>query len=199
MCNDQLQNRDTENKINNCYEPKINKNCYIVCGPEGSGSAFVAKVISFATGHCDFFGQYSGYGYNSKSTCENLVLHRSLPYMRPKKFQDSLISEIAKFSEAYERVNYILTTRDKSCSIFSKIKRFGGSLKEAESDYIAASSFFTQLTNDDNCFIWSYESMLLLGKPYFLRMYRFFGIKSHFYPEVYDGNISYIIRNHQIR
>jgi len=168
------------------------KNCWIICGPESSGSVFLAKTISFVTGHCDFFGQYSGYGYNSNSACENLVLHRSIPYMRPKKFQDSLIEEIAAFSEQYERANYILTTRDKNCSIQSKIQRFGGSIKEAEDDYTLALPFFERLVNDDNCFIWSYETMLLLGKPYFQRMYRFFGIESDFSPEIYDGNAPYI-------
>ena len=170
------------------------KNSWIICGPESSGSVFVAKIISFVTGHCDFFGQYSGYGYNSDIPCENLVLHRSLPYMRPKRFQDSLLEEIAAFSEKYERVNYILTTRGKNCSIQSKIQRFGGSIKEAEEDYAIASPFFESLVNDDNCFIWNYESMLLLGKPYFLRMYRFFGIESDFVPEIYDGNAPYIIK-----
>jgi len=61
------------------------KNCWIICGPESSGSVFIAKTISFATGHCEFFGQYSGHGFNSDSPSENLVLHRSLPYGRHKK------------------------------------------------------------------------------------------------------------------
>ena len=168
------------------------KNSWIICGPESSGSVLVAKTISFVTGHCDFYGKYSGYGFNSESACNNLVLHRSLPYMRPKIFQDSLIEEIATFSDKYERVNYILTTRDKSCSILSKIRRFGSNKKDAEKDYEIAAPFFEKLTGDDNCFIWSYESMLLLGKPYFFRMYRHFGIKSDFVPQIHDGNARYI-------
>ena len=171
------------------------RNSWVVCGPESSGSVFLAKTISFVTGHCDFFGQYSGYGYNSDTPCENLVLHRSLPYKRPKRFQDALLEEVAAFSEKYERVNYILTTRDKNCSIKSKVRRFGGDLNEAEEDYATASPFFESLANDDSCFIWSYESMLMLGKPYFYRMYRHFDIQSDFVPEVYDGNTKYITKN----
>jgi len=174
------------------------KNAWVICGPESSGSVMVAKTVSFAIGHCNFFGEYSGYGYNSKGTCENLVLHRSIPYMRPKRFQDSLVEEIAAFSDKYERVNYSLTTRDKNCSIQSKMRRFGGSIKEAEEDYEIAVPFFERLVDDDNCFIWNYESMLLLGKPYFLRMYRFFGIKSDFVPEVYDANAPYIVKHHPL-
>ncbi len=167
------------------------KNCWIVCGPESSGSVFIAKVISFAIGHCDFFGEYSGYGYNNDVFCENLVLHRSLPYERPKQFQDTLIEEISAFSDQYERVNYVLTTRDMNCSIQSKIRRFGGSVKDAEEDYVKVAPFYARLVDDDACYIWSYESMLILGKPYFLRMYRFFGIESDFFPEFYDANNAY--------
>jgi hypothetical protein len=172
------------------------KNAWVVCGPESSGSVFVAKTLSFAIGHCDFFGQYSGYGYNSNDLCENLVLHRSLPYQRPKKFQNSLVEEIAAFSDKYERVNYILTTRDKSCSIQSKIRRFGGFFQEAEEDYKIAAPYFEMLSNDDRCFIWNYESMILLGYPYFLRMYRFFGIDSDFVPEIFDANAPYVKKSH---
>ena len=164
------------------------KNSWVVCGPEGSGSALVAQTVSYATGYCESFGQYSGYGFNSKNHSENLVLHRSLPYKRPKKFQEDLIEEISSFSGLYSRVNFILTTRDKECSIKSKIRRFGGSREEAEKDYIKSAPFFEQLANDDSCFIWNYESMLMLGKPYFLRMYRFFQIDSNFVPDIYDGN-----------
>jgi hypothetical protein len=169
------------------------KNSWVICGPESSGSVFLARTISFAIGYCKSFGQYSGHGYNSKIHCENLVLHRSLPYMRPKRFQNSLLEEIAAFAKKYERVNYILTTRDKSCSILSKLRRFGGSIKEAEADYSIVFPFFESLVNDDNCFIWNYESMLLLGQPYFYRMYRHFGIDSDFVPEVHDGNLQYIV------
>ena len=171
------------------------KNSWVICGPESSGSVFIAKTISYAVGHCEFYGQYSGYGFNSKIHCENLVLHRSLPYKRPKRFQESLIEEISTFSDKYERVNYILTTRDKNCSIKSKMRRFKDSLTEANTDYITAAPFFERLTNDDRCFIWSYESMILLGKPYFLRLYRFFEIDSDFFPEIYDANAAYLTQS----
>lgn len=176
--------------------PEMMKNAWVICGPESSGSVFLAKTLSFATGHCEFFGQYSGYGYNSPSHCENLVLHRSLPYQRPKRFQASLNEEIAAFAGKYDCVNYILTTRDKSCSIQSKIRRFGGFLKEAEDDYATAFPFFEKLVDDDSCYIWSYESMVLLGRPYFLRMYRFFGIDSDFVPDIYDANAGYVKKCH---
>jgi len=168
------------------------KNSWVICGPESSGSSFIAQTISFATGFCEYFGQYSGKGYNSKVPCENYVLHRSLPYSRPKKFQDCLESEIRDFADRFERVNYILTTRDRSCSTLSKIRRFGGGVGEAKEDYQLAQPYFERLVNDDSCYIWNYESMQMLGRPYFLRMYRFFGIDSDFVPETYDANAPYI-------
>lgn len=167
------------------------KNCWIICGPESSGSTLLAKTISFVTGHCDYFGQYSGYGYNNVSFCENLVLHRSLPYSRPKKFQDALLEEINTFSSRYDKVHYILTTRDKNVSIHSKMRRFGGTRKAAEEDYDKALPFFANLVQQESCYIWNYESMVLLGKSYFLHMYRFFGIESDFVPNIYDGNARY--------
>ena len=109
------------NKFVYANESKMYKNAWVICGPESSGSVFLAKTISFAVQHCKFFGQYSGYGYNSKKLCENLVLHRSIPYKRPKQFQNALMKEIDKFKKEYEKVNFILTTRDQSCSIQSKI------------------------------------------------------------------------------
>jgi len=38
--------------------------------------------------------------------------------------------------------------------------------------------------------------MILFGKPYFLRMYRFFGIESNFSPDVYDGNAPQAMKEH---
>ncbi len=168
------------------------RNCWIVCGPESSGSVLVAKTLSYAIGKCSFPGEYSGYGYNNNSICENLVLHRSIPYMRPKFWHQDLLNEISKFNSSFDKVNFILTTRDKNISLKSKMRRFGDDLLEAQEDILKASVFFDQLTLNPNTFIWSYESMVLLGKSYFKRMYNFFNIKSDYIPEIYDGNFPYI-------
>ena len=168
------------------------KNSWVVVGPEGSGSSLMAKTISYALNHCSYFGQYSGYGFNNKKPCENYILHRSLPNRRPKKFQDTLRSEIREFSDKFEKVNYILTTRDINCSILSKITRFGGNITDAKQDYNKTLPYFEELVDNDNCYIWNYESMILLGRPYFMRMYRFFKIKSDFVPNIYDANSAYI-------
>jgi len=56
--------------------------------------------------------------------------------------------------------------------------------------------FFERLVSDDRCLSWNYECMILFGKPYFLRMYRFFGIESNFSPDVYDGNAPQAMKEH---
>jgi hypothetical protein len=61
------------------------KTCWIVCGPESSGSVLIAKTISHAIGASSQFSDYSGYGYNGEIGIDNLVLHRSIPFLRPKK------------------------------------------------------------------------------------------------------------------
>ena len=49
------------------------KKIYVIIGPEGSGSVFIAQVVSFVVGHCRTFGEWSGYGLNDKVGAENLV------------------------------------------------------------------------------------------------------------------------------
>lgn len=166
------------------------ENCWSIHRPESS--VLLAQTISLATGHCDHFGQYSGRGYNCKDHCESLTLYKSLPYRGPGKFQDSLFREISAFSDNYERVNHIVTTRDRNCSIQSEIRRFGGSIEEAQEDYVNAFPFFEKPTSDDDCFIWSDESMLVPESPYYPRLYRLFGIDSDFTPELHDGNAPYM-------
>ena len=185
-------NRALENADCFIVRGLVMKICWIVVGPESSGSVLIAKTLSYAVGHCKKFGDYSGYGYNDEIGANNLVLHRSLPYKRPKRFQEDLQSELNVFINQYNKVNYVLTSRDVNCSIQSKMARFKDTFKEAQSDYLDAAPYFSELVLDQNCFIWSYESMNLYKESYFKRLYDFYGINSQFYPDVYDGNERYI-------
>ena len=169
------------------------KQAFVVVGPESTGSVFLAKTISYALGTCKFFGEWDGYGHNSTTVCEGYVIHRSIPYDRPKLWQTDLLNEVNEIKSQFQFVHYILTTRDKNISIESKIRRFGGSLLEANKDYDFAMPFFKSLARDD-VFIWNYETMLLLGDAYFLKLYKFYGISSSFIPSVRDGNLPYIKR-----
>ncbi len=169
------------------------KTCWIICGPESSGSVLIAKTISHALGASQQFSDYSGYGYNGEIGIDNLVLHRSIPFLRPKKTHHDLLDEIALLKREYHVVNYILTTRDPLISIISKGNRFGGTLDEGRVDIELALDFFASISSEPTCFIWSYESMQLLGTAYFKRLYEFFDINSDFVPAIKDANSKYIL------
>ncbi len=170
------------------------KVAWIVTGPESSGSVFVAQALSYAVGKCTKPGEYSGYGYNNNDLCENLVLHRSIPYMRPKRFSEELLFEISRFENKYENINYILTTRDNKISLISKTLRFGDTQEEGENDYAKSIDFFKKLAINPKVFIWNYETMVFLGESYFKRMYNFFGIESNYIPLIRNENYKYIHR-----
>jgi hypothetical protein len=177
---------------------KGSKTCWVVCGPESSGSVLIAKTISHAVGASKQFSDYSGYGYNGEIGMDNLVLHRSIPFLRPKKTHVDLLDEIEQLKQGYNVINYILTTREPTVSIISKANRFGGTLAEGREDLEAAHDFFVSISKEPTCFIWSYETMQLLGSGYFERLYSFFEIESDFVPAVRDANSKYILPAHDI-
>jgi hypothetical protein len=169
------------------------KTCWIVCGPESSGSVLIAKTISHAIGASKQFSDYSGYGYNGDIGIDNLVLHRSVPFLRPKKSHHDLLEEINQLKSCYNIINYILTTRDPLISLISKSNRFGGTLAEGNDDLDQARDFFVTISSEPTCFIWNYETMLLLGDGYFRSLYRFFDIDSSFIPGIKNANSKYIL------
>ena len=77
----------------------------------------------------------------------------------------------------------------------SKIRRFGGTWAEAGEDIYITKNLFDEIIDNDDVFIWSYESMILYRQAYFRRLYRFLGVRSEFEPPVYDGNLRYIWKN----
>lgn len=165
-----------------------------VIGPESSGSVFIARVISHVIGGCSRFGEWSGYGFSKDLGKDKLVLHRSVPWMRPKRFHARL-SELDELFQAYDDLKYVLTARDPLISCLSKIERFGGDLEEARSDLQRGYPLFAELLNDPRCFLWSYETMCLFGAAYFQQLYRFLGVESGFLPEVNNANAKYIGNN----
>jgi|LakMenE01Jun11ns_1017448.scaffolds.fasta_scaffold9950032_2 hypothetical protein len=174
------------------------KTCWIICGPESSGSVLIAKTISHAVGASKQFSDYSGYGYNGEIGIDNLVLHRSIPFLRPKKNHHDLLVEIDALKQQYSVINYILTTRDPLISIISKANRFGGSLVEGQEDIELARDFFASICKEPTCFIWSYETMQLLGDVYFKRLYEFFDISSEYVPSIRDANSKYLLPSFDI-
>ncbi len=167
------------------------KKAYVVLGFEGSGSVFIAKVISYVVGSCKNFEDWNGYGFNKKIGEDNLVLHRSIPFMRPKKWHDDP-REIEDILKIYEEIRYVIVTRDLSASMLSRVSRFGGSIDSYKKDNIRAANFFAKIIKNKKTFIWSYETMVSLGSAYFELLYDWLLIKSIFFPKVYDSNKKYI-------
>ncbi len=165
----------------------------IVVGPESSGSVFIARVVSYVIGHCQAFGDWDGYGFNDDIGADKLVLHRSVPYDRPRRFPTGAAHLLEPF-QGYDDVRIILTSRDKTISTFSKIRRFEGGTKLARMDFATAHPLFTELLDRDDVFVWNYETMVLFGQPYFNRLYRFLRVQSDFCPDVVDANNSYVGR-----
>ncbi len=164
--------------------------CCIVLGPESSGSVFIARVISFVIGHCRTFGEWNGYGFNDSIGADKLVLHRSIPYMRPKIFPS--LPEILGPLAGYDRIRIVLTSRDRSIMAQSTMRRIGGTAEEAAADLATGDALFAKLLERDDVFLWSYELMNAFGAPYFQRLYRFLGVQTDFVPPVRDENAKYI-------
>jgi len=170
------------------------KKAYVILGFEGSGSVFIAKTVSFVIGSCSFFGEWNGYGFNKELGENNIVLHRSIPFMRPKQWYDKP-DEIKKIFKQYDQIKFIIATRDISASILSRVERFGGNLESYQKDNLRAKKLFAKIIKNEDFFIWNYETMLALENIYFRQLYKWLSIKSDFIPELKDGNKKYFKLN----
>ncbi|MFA8441993.1 hypothetical protein [Yoonia sp.] len=168
------------------------KTAIVVSGFEGSGSVFISKTVSHVIAATPF-GEWSGYGFNRQMGEDNIVLHRSIPYMRPKLWHDDP-TELRELFAAYDRLRFIVTTRDLSASVASRMSRFGGTVEEYQNDNSRAAQFFQKLLAQEDCFIWSYETMCALRESYFRRLYGWLGVESNFIPVIEDANQRFFSR-----
>ncbi|MEM7102820.1 MAG: hypothetical protein AAF502_06820 [Bacteroidota bacterium] len=179
---------------------KIKPKCIFVIGTESSGSTFMAKTISKAVNgppewngrgfNYQKSGDYSDHlesGQTSQSTGV-LVCHRSLPY----GLKDPQWPPIEIWNATYDAW-YVICTRDNNIAQISAMARFGRTLKETASNHAKAKIIIEQLlSNNPNCFIWSYETFIFLKGSYLERLYRFLDIETNYFPEdVIDGNERY--------
>lgn len=140
----------------------------LIIGPESSGSAFIGKTIAHACGiEWDGYGEIEGFE------------HISLPTKRGAIFP----------KVDFNRNHIIVTTRDTNISAKSKVQRFNRRNPAAENK--RAAKILGEIIDRDNVFIWSYETMIFLGRPYFKLLYKFLGIESDYVPEIIDQNIKY--------
>jgi hypothetical protein len=166
------------------------KKALVVLGYESSGSVFAAKVVSYVTGKCSYFEEWNGYGFNGSIGDDLVILHRSIPYMRPKLWHDEP-QELLTLFKGYD-VQFIICTRDLSISHLSRMKRFGGTNADCVADSHRATMLFKKIIENYQCFIFSYETMVALDYAYFKELYRWLNIDSDFKPDIKDGNAPYI-------
>lgn len=167
------------------------KRVVVITGFESSGSVFLARVVSHVLGRCEKFGNWSGYGWNGKANQDLVIVHRSMPYGRnPKRWLDDLKSESEPLGE-YD-AEFIICTRDRSISKISREIRFGGSDREYNEDDEAARQIFESIMMSSRYFVFSFESSVALGMPYYRTLYRWLKVESDFDPPVYDANAPYI-------
>jgi len=155
----------------------------IITGPESSGSAFIAKTIGKAVG----LKNWDGYGEAIFSDLR--ILHQSQPYKT--RFQYADYPEYKFYYPQYDRY-FVLTTRDVSIVDRSKKNRFKASTYSLIHNRIRSKAILSNIIKQDKFFIWNYETMIYLGKPYFDLLYKFLGIESNYYPKVKDGNRKYL-------
>jgi hypothetical protein len=166
------------------------KKAFVILGYESSGSVFTAKVISHVLGKCRHFGQWHGYGFNGQPGDDIVILHRSIPFMRPKLWHDEP-AEIFNIFEGYE-VRFVICTRDLTISQRSRVKRFGGTEEDYQADSQRATELFLKIIDKHDCYVFSYETMVALGLGYFKILYKWLNVESEFSPKIEDGNSPYL-------
>ncbi|MAX74275.1 MAG: hypothetical protein CMH66_11520 [Nioella sp.] len=159
----------------------------VVTGFESSGSVFISKTISHVNGSCLTFGDWNGHGFNRPIGEDGIVLHRSIPYRRPRRWHDDP-AELHEIFIGYDRIRFVLTTRDLSISIASRMRRFGGTTEDYLEDNRRTTRFLQSIMAREDHFIWNYETMCAFQHVYFQQLYAWLGIESSFLPDVVDAN-----------
>lgn len=165
------------------------KKCFIITGPESSGSVFISKVISYYVGATKNINDWSGKGY-CKSINPNIkILHRSQPFLNANQY-----CTLKQFQEEIPdmKLYFILTTRYHPFSALSKKKRFGRTEEDIINNLAKSKSILNEIIKSkENYFIWNYETMLYLNETYFDLLYNFVEGTNKYYPKIQDGNLAY--------
>ncbi|WP_156957562.1 hypothetical protein [Synechococcus sp. KORDI-52] len=163
---------------------------WVIVGQESSGSKFIAKTMAKIFHHNDYKGTFFSLVNSS------LIYHRSCPFGRPKNGFDFIKEEIEIIRSHCPCVNIIFTTRSKNISFSRKALRFGDTTESAHADLVDLDRLYEYLVNLGNLlFVWNYETMCLLREKYFKRLYDYFGINSHYFPNVNDSNEEFLFNS----
>ncbi len=91
-------------------------------------------------------------------------------------------------------VYVVITVRDGTIATLSKFREHtDGGLKAAQRELDEAVDLLREVMEQhDQCFVFSYESLMLLGEPYVQQLYRFVGIESVYMPPLKNANPKYV-------
>jgi glycosyltransferase involved in cell wall biosynthesis len=91
-------------------------------------------------------------------------------------------------------VYVVLTVRDGTIANLSKLREHtDGGMATAEEEMGEAVRLIQEvLEQHDQCFVCSYEALMLLGEPYVQQLYRFVGIESDYMPPLKNANPKYV-------
>lgn len=167
---------------------------YIITGPECSGSSFIAQVVAHACGVDNVFQQWDGRGQVGNVGDKVIVLHRSQPYGPECTFIN--LREIEGVYEGYE-LRFILTTRDRSISAVSNLRRRNRSAElQAHHEQRALMIMREIMASNHRFYIWSYETFMFLRNSYLKLLYDFVDTDTPFYPpddSIVDANKKYVV------
>jgi hypothetical protein len=159
--------------------------CVFVLGPESSGSKLCARIIAHVLGIAAF-DAWDGTAWAVSD--QHRVLHRSLPYGLDTPRYPDVRKLVGRFAPGFN-LYFVLTTRDITISERSRIERFGKPLAQVSRETKKARSMMQKIMAlDFPRLVFSYESLVYLGKPYLQDLYRFLGVESGFQPVITDGN-----------
>jgi len=162
------------------YTPVSDKTIFVI-GPEASGSRLIARHVAHAHGIHGWGGHAWACG---PFAC---ILHCSLPYTKHRHWLD-----VETCRQRYPNRRWILCTRDATCSASSSIQSKWTPQERAENRNMASIMMNSLLLSDERTYVWSYETFMLLGKPYFMDLCKFLDIETHGIFTLTDGNKKYM-------
>lgn len=165
-----------------------------VVGQESSGSRLVAKACAASFGIVPF-SDWNAIGW---AHGENVsVCHRSLPFGTPPKFPN--IDRWKKKYGATHDLFFVLTTRDVNLSDLSKMEMFGKSTETVKAERTKVLAVYSKIMKQDApYFLFSYETLMFLQKPYWQELYKFLGLSAEdrVFPDLIDANEKRIFKMH---
>ena len=150
----------------------------------------IARTISAAMG-VDAWDDWNGVAWSPGSGTNargDAVCHRSLPYMLDPVAWPDIDGWINQHG-ANTQITFVLCTRDRTLSELSRIERFGRTPADVTAHTTRAREIMVRvLESEQRSFVWSYETFMLLRRPYLRTLYSYLDIDSDFMPELADGN-----------